>query len=673
MPVLVAALTSFLVVLPWVRRGWLLLLDWTPGPHLPVPKAFWGLDGTHQAGLPFALLALGVSKAVGAAMMGWLLIAVALAVSGVGAGILVGGTSLRRIAAGTLYAVNPLVFDRVFAGHVGYLMAYAVLPLVVASVLRWRDEFSWRGMRPALWLALATALTSHFLWIGGVVLLAHVATSNRRRPSLGWISLIAVLTLLMSAYFIVPSVGRAEPVQTSHGHLEAFRTRPDPGLGLAVNVAGLYGFWRVEPTLPKQEVAGWPVFLGAIVLLAGAGLRRAWREDETRHLAHVLGVSGVAGLFLAMGDQGPTGPVFRWLFDHVPGFEIMREPQKFACLLALGYAVGFAFAIENLARGAIRKGARVAASALAVVLPLLYTPTLLFGLAGAAPVTRYPSSWSAVDRLMGGGDGKLLFLPWHQYLSFPFTGRVIANPADGFFRRETLAGDNVELPAVRSDSVLRRSQYLEFLYAHGQDLCAFGQLVAPLGVEYVALASTVDFTSYKWLDNQVDLKVLVRRRDLTLYRNLRYVGPGQVAGRLDTVADWGELANRANAGRLDGAPHAVKSSGPGPVRKVPCVGGPLPAPPSPPVERQSPVAYSVPAGASGVVGLPETFDRSWGLRGGRAIELSAGTVGLPADDREGTARFGHWRTVRTAYLLSILTTFLVAVAGFRRSMLGNRG
>ncbi|HVE47619.1 MAG TPA: hypothetical protein VNA57_12840 [Acidimicrobiales bacterium] len=621
--------------------------------------------------MPFGLAIAGASRIVGGAIVSWLVIATVLAISAAGAACLVGGRPITRIGAGTLYAVNPLVFDRIFAGHVGYLLGYALLPLLLASLLRWRNDFSRRGMRPALWMALVIGLTPHFFWIGGVVLLFSAAAGPDRRRALGWTGAVVSLTLVMSAYFIAPSVGHSTQA-VGEADVSSYRTRADPALGLAVNVAGLYGFWRPEPRLPKQDVAGWPLFLGAIGLLAAYGLSRARRDEATRHLASAVALSGVTGFFLALGDQGPTGPLFRFLFDHVPGFAIMREPHKFVALLALAYAAGFGFALEDLGRRMEGRRARIALGVLALGLPILYTPTLFFGLAGRVKTSEYPPSWAAADRIMGEGDGKVLFLPWHQYLGFPFTGRVIANPADVTFRRDAIEGDNVELTNLATSSTLKRSGYLEFLFAHGGELCAFGRLVAPLGVEYVALASAADSDRYGWLNEQVDLERVLDRPGMVLYRNAAYSGGATRGRQLERAADWGELASLANEGKLLSRPYLLTTQGPGDVADQPCH-----APPSPRaaftgqgrVTPQSPVSYRVPAGPTGFVGLPEPFDPSWQLKGRPAIELAGGLVGLPTDGTASTARFGHWRRVQLGYATSLLATATVLVAGlqFRRS------
>ena len=127
----------------------------------------------------------------------------------------------------------------------------------------------------------------------------------------------------------------------------------------------------------------------------------------------------MAGYFLALGDQGPTGGLFRLAYEHVPGFVMMREPDKFAVLVALAYAYGFGSGIAWLTNGSRQKAAQVAATALAIALPLAYTPNLLGGLGGQVKASELPSSWSFASRL--AGHATVLFLPWHEYFPTPFT------------------------------------------------------------------------------------------------------------------------------------------------------------------------------------------------------------------------------------------------------------
>jgi hypothetical protein len=648
-----------------MAEGWLLLLDWQRGPHVPPPSALWGLEGQLPVAVPFLAGAWVLGRVVDPSIVAWLPIVAALGLAGVTLGRLVGGSPLRRLPAGLLYAVNPFVYDRLYAGHVSFLLAYAVLPLAVASLLKATRADAGRSawVRPVLWITLLVALTPHFAWIIAVPCIVLVAC-DRSRSTLRRLGGVALAVLVTNAYLVLPAVvgGGQNAVDVGPADLTAFRTSGE-GLGVLGNVVGLHGFWRQEVPLPKDEVPGWPLFLAAILLVAVAGARTVWRRGDDHRLVLVAGGAGGIGVVLAVGDQGPAGAVYRWLFVNVPGFEIMREPQKFSALVALAYAVLFGLGAEALVRGATGRVSGRMWAATVLVLPIAATPTLFWGLRGRVEVSHYPAAWAEADRLMGDGPERILFLPWHQYLGFPFTGRVVANPASNAFRRDVIAGDNVELPELRSASLSARSAYLEFVYEHGAQVETFGQLVAPHGVKYVVVAKVVDWRTYAWLDRQRDLVKVLDRPGIAVYRNLRPVALGTRMDAAVTVEDWGELVGLSEQMDLSGTAVRARRLAPGRIRM------PAEAIPSAPVtidgavRRRSAVRYDVPPGRPGWLVIAEPFDDEWRLDGRSAVPLAWGATGFPIGAGRDEVVFARWAVVRLGYGISLAS---VGFLGFRR-------
>lgn len=669
-PFVLAVVMAVAVAAPLARKGWLLLLDWVPGPHLDVTRATHGLTGSLPAGLPMSAAVAVTERYLGAAV-GWLPVALALFLAVFGAARLVGGPPSRWVPASVLYGCNPLIYERLAVGHVHYLLAYALLPIAAKSAID--GVRRGRVAAPALWLAAMIACTVHYAWIGGVLYtaIAVVAFGHRGWQGLRWLVGVGATTALTSAYLWLPLLRGRQPFLVTALDLAAYRTQHDPVLGLYPNVAGLYGFWRVgEIRLPKQDVAGWPFFLLAILLVVLVGVRSAWKTPHAGYLVRSATFAGVAGFLLALGDQGPTGGLYRLAFDHVPAFSVMREPQKFIALVALAYAVGFGHGAERLVQAV--SSARVGRLAVAGVaaLPLLYSPTLAGGLAGRVAPAHYPPTWLEADRLMGAGEGRVLSLPWHQYLRPTFSDRVIGNPAANVFRRDVIVPDNVELPRLRSSSTDPRSPYLEFLFSKGRELCAFGDLVAPLGVEFVALARAVDFAGYSWLSQQVDLEVVLDRPDIVVYRNLRYQGIGYRVDKKTVVRDWGEVIERSRTGQVSASAIAVRSATPGAVAAGGCT------PPAHGAEvartrsRRSSVAYGVPPGPPVPLILAEPYDSSWSLVGQSPRRLVGGAMGFEAPARGGVIRFEQWTLVRFGYVISGLTVVVggVVVGRRRRNM-----
>jgi hypothetical protein len=577
----------------------------------------------------------------------WLPLTAFFPVAAWGVSRLVGGSLWCRIGAATLYCANPFVLQRIYVGHFGLLLGYALLPFAVTSALRFVQSGNWWMPTPALWWAVLTALSPHFTWIYGVVLVAVWLTHTPSRvTSVSRLVAVGATFALLSMYILLPHMATQLSVSTgTSSDLALYHTTGDPHLGLFANVFGLYGFWRLGPgpTLPKDVVTGWPFLLLALLFVASVGAAARLRgvhgssptqgeDPPSRRTPAALLIIGIAGYFLALGAQGPTGPLFRWAYFHVPFFAVMREPQKCLMLTALAYAVFFGWGVERFAGSVTRlrlDGRTVGAATLAVLLPLAYTPTIFDGLAGQIAPSHLPPSWQAADRLIGDGPGQILFLPWHLYLAFPFTDeRVIANPAPASFRRSVISGDNVEAGGIETTSTSTRSAYLEHLFTLGPETHDFGSLVAPLGVQFVVLAKTVDWRSYSWVAEQPDLRLVMDSAGLEVWHNTSYAGVGQSTGK-----------------RV--------------IRQI------------------SPVAYAIGPGPPGPVSLDATYQQGWELDGQVARQSATGTLLFRVGRGGGIARFTPWGLTRLGYIVSgttfVLLSALVAAARARRRARGPRG
>ncbi|MDA8391764.1 MAG: hypothetical protein M0Z87_02985 [Actinomycetota bacterium] len=666
-PWLAGIAVAVAVCLPWLGGGYLWLLDYVVGPHSPVlgPQVY-GLDGGLVAALPLNMVVAWAGHLPGGS--GTLVLPFAFfPVASAAAASLAGGRTGTRVVAGLAYCVNPFVYDRFFAGQLGLMAGYAILPWAVASLLRLPGAKGLSWLRTALCWAALVATSPHFAWIFAIPV-AVVALAHRlRRTVVIRLVVVTVSTALTTSYALATGAAGGIGQHIGLRNLAEYATQPDKHLGLAVNVAALYGFWRVGPPLAKEVVTGWPALLAAMYLLAAAGYLHQFRRPDAsfpgRKGAAVLALSGGLGLLAAMGAHGPTGPLYRWAYLHVPYFAVMREAQKFDMLVALGLSVGLGWGVGLLVESAVRPGVARTWLGLGLLLPLVYEPLLFYGLAGNVSTTSPPSGWMKADRIMGRGQGRVLVLPWHQYLSFPYTAnRVIANPAAGLLTRPVISGDNVQLPGLPTTSTSPRSAFLTYVFAHGGQVRHFGALLAPLGVRYVLVEKTIDWRSYSWLAHQADLTRVLDTRSVALYRNDVASPPGEIVRSAVHAPRWSSLL--ANQGQVA---HVALLSPSYRARRGAAVG--TLAPSSSPrsdletAKRTSPVTYSVPPAPPGSwVQLSEPYTRGWVLDGHAAVPLAEGNLGWPAPARGGTAVFRPWHLARLGYLVSVATTAALVAA-----------
>jgi hypothetical protein len=605
-PLLLGVVLAALVCYPFAG-GRLLLLDFVSGPHQPLlPATAFGLDGGLTAGLPltigFGLLdrLLGQAGSVVPA-------AVFFPLATTGAARLLRTAVLpARIGAGLFYAVNPFVFDRLYAGQLGVLLGYALLPFAVAALLDAAQE-PHRVGRAACWAGATVMMSEHFAWILVPMTVAIFLTRQHRVQALVRLGAVALGAAAISAYLLVaPGLVGTRPAGPL-AQLAAYRTQGDPRVGLLVNVAGLYGFFRPGPTEPKNLFSGWLAVLAALMLVVVVGYVAVLRDAVHRRDGLAILAAGIAGYFLALGDQGPTGGLFRLAYEHIPGFVIMREPDKFAVLVALAYAYGFGWGIVWLTTRSRQKVAQVAAAGLAIVLPFAYTPNLLGGLGGQVKASEFPSSWSIASRLVG--QDTVLFLPWHEYFPTPFTDqRVIANPATVYFAGTTLTSQNPG-PGYGFTAEDPEHVFLDQVLGPPVDLQRVSVALADLGVRFVALAKVADWRDFARVGNAHGI-------------HLAYSSPS-----LDLFA----VAPTVQETRDD--------------RRI----RPL-----------DPVDYRVLPGHPGVVALPVPYSQGWTLDGHPAVRLTDGQVGVLAPAGGGVDHYGPSSGVLASEIGSLAAVLVAA-------------
>ncbi len=635
--VLFGTLLGVGVCWPFFGSRPLLLLDWVVGPHAHLPVSIYGLDGGLTTGVLGALGTVGLVHVLGEPAT-WLMVFAFFPLAALGVGRLVGGSVIGRIGAATITCVNPWVFNRLYAGDVILLLGFALLPFALTSALRDREGHDMSGaLVCALWWAVLTALAPQFAWIYGIVVViaavalwAHRATARGRVRAVGaaleWLGVAMAGFVLMTLYVLVPDTLVPLPVKVTTRTLHLYATTGDPHLGLFVNVAGLYGFWRTGPgpTLPKDVVSGWPLFLLAMLLLVASGYWVAMRSREggvdlqRRVSGWAVLACGIVGYLLALGAQGPTGAVFRWAYQRVPFFDVLREPQVVLMLTALMYAVGVGWGLDHVAkrsRSSMRSWVRpMMAASVGIVLPLAYTPTIFGGLAGQLSPSTLPHAYVRADRIVGRGDGQVLVLPWHLYESVPFAGeRTIANLGPSLFTRPVISPDDVQLRGVETQTTTPRSHYVADLVDGEYSKSHFGAQVAPLGIEYIALQKVVNWVSYGWLAHESDLRVALDTSSLEVWRNLDYRGVG------DRTSDFR------------------------------------------PVVEVSPVAYRVGSGPPGTVTIDAAYEPGWRLDGVTGTPTAQGTIRFDiVTHAGGMAVFSPWGATRIAYTVSGAVAVLIA-------------
>ncbi len=531
---LVYSSVALLILLPLFLPGYILTLDLVFTPHIPWPTQ---LSNTSV----FEALLHVANIIIPSQVIEKLLLFAIFVLSGVGAHRLMQLVAKPMnhnyvfwgaYAAGLLYMINPFVYSRFMAGQYLVLLGYALTPFLVAATIRLIQQPSWqRSLVAAAWATAIAGVSIHHI---GIVLVMTVATAT----ALGWhyrqqtahlkkaaiFCLLAIgTTLLVNSFWLIPTaLGKTDISQaaSSFGNeaFDAFATNSSGALGAFGNVMRLQGFWadsRDMYTLPQQQVPAWGVWVLILWVVVIIGALILWRHSKALTVA--LTASAIPIVVIT------TTPVISILSHTLPFIGGYREPEKFVGLLALVFALFAGIGVAGVIAYLNKRDERLASATLGglLALPLVITPTIIWGANGQLQPRDYPKDWYTVNDQLHSDPSvkKVLFLPWHQYINFGFSDRIIANPALKFFDAPMVAGDNPEYKNLQPTvpNAFNRQVESQIVNAHTR-ASDIGKQLASLGFTHVLLAKEYDYANYDYLDHQHKLTLQSDTSTLKLYK-----------------------------------------------------------------------------------------------------------------------------------------------------------
>jgi len=516
---------------PLLRPGYVLAFDMVFVPRPPVSLELLGISTSLPRSVPTGLFVALLSRAVSGQVVQKLALVAIVGLAAYSMARLVPSERRgARLAAGVLYAWNPLTYERLLLGQWAFLLGYAMLPWVVGAALAVRRGEPVALPRLVLWMAAVT-VAGPYAGVFAALLALAVAWappadrlrdppngSPRPAPSAARLALlVGGAGLLVSLPWLVPTLLHPAVPQDPGLAQTLFRSRADSPVGTLGSLVSLGGLWRTDLAPPGRSTLAWIPAAAIILGLAVAGWRRLSGRWPRGAVAGLLGAAGL-GLALAMAPHVPgLDAATRWAATHLPGGGFLRDSQKFVVPVAIAEAMGFGMGVDLVLARTTRRGWTIAASILLAALPIALAPTFAWGAAGrlGEPVS-YPRSWAAVARITSDDPtpGAILVLPWHRYLPFEWNGgRTVLDPALVSFERPVVGNTSLEVGGEALPAEDAWSRRADPAVASGRPLAPD---LAPLGVRYVLLWKTADWRES--LPRVADLAAVLDTPDLTLYR-----------------------------------------------------------------------------------------------------------------------------------------------------------
>ena len=338
----------------------------------------------------------------------------------------------------------------------GVGMAYSILPFVIYAFLNVFENLEGKSsikvfnysLIASLFLSLQLLFDIRIAYVTLVAIFAYwiikiVESKNFKYflESFVFVFLIpGLLFLLIHAFWIIPTiVSHQNPVEqlgSAYSSLDAVKffsfAKLEDSISLLhpnwpENIFGKTGFLK-------------PEFL-ILPLLAYSSLLFISKIKEQKAKTYILyfAILGLLGAFLAKGVNEPFGNIYLWMFDHLPGFIIFRDPTKWYALVALSYSILIPFSIWKIYEWIKSKNKLYFQNLflLFIVFCLLYLirPALFGQLTGTFKSTQMPQDYVRLEKFLSPQNNfsRTLWIPTTQRFGY-YSNSHPAIPAQNFYK-----------------------------------------------------------------------------------------------------------------------------------------------------------------------------------------------------------------------------------------------
>lgn len=354
-----------------------------------------------------------------------------------------------------LFIANTYVLLLIDGGQLSLAVAYSLVPLAVVYLTK---------PLQLAWVAVAISfLDIRYLYFVAILAILYIIFNSRQFKSC-LISGLVAGTVLVGAhsYWLLPSLLTTAP------SLPAGYSRQSQVSTLSFATFN-HALFLVQPHWPKNIFGQITPPSPHFFLLPILAFLPLVAFPRNKFVLYWIGMA-LLSLFLAKGDKPPLPQVYPWLFSHIPGFSLFRDPVKFFTLLSLSYSVLIAFSSRYL----FQKN-RLLPSLIAIYLFFLITPVLRGQATGLFSQVRNTDSYLQLAGYFKSDQdqGGIVWIP--------------SKPPLGYSSPAHPSTDALTLLTKRpfSTGVVGSYELLNFL----RDASYSGQLLGLASVKYLGIAA----------------------------------------------------------------------------------------------------------------------------------------------------------------------------------------
>jgi hypothetical protein len=448
-------------------------------------------------------------------------------------------------ATGILYIFSPIIFTRIVAGYIYYLVAYFLSPLILASFLKGKEENKNRYfIIAALLLSFATVQIQFLPMVFLILLIFSLVDFKRIKKSIKGLFIVMSLTSLMILSPILLSqliVKTSELPFNPKQLLSYFTVATASDLAKSFRMLGYEGMPYSYLNLGTGKdlfsynvgiIPVWVFYVDFLLPIIGFSVLFFRRDKYAISFALV----SVIGLYLLKGTNPPFSGFFAFLFTNV--LYIFRELWHIAFLYSFSITFLVAFFIDRLRQFKSKPVVKVPISVALIFIIIISNgyPLFLGNFAGYLQTYDYPEQYHKLyNKVLSIPDYNVLILPYvnpirYDNLRLQGLDPLITDTSSMIL--PTILG-NRESPNLGLSIWLLSS--MQENKTHN-----LGKLLSGFGIKYIILRNDFisKYPSYtplgkltsfreKWytsleplLDSQKELKIISNTTQYKIYENL---------------------------------------------------------------------------------------------------------------------------------------------------------
>lgn len=437
-------------------------------------------------------------------------------------------------AVGILYVFSPIVFTRIVAGHIYYLIGYSLSPLVIATFLKGKEENrNSYFIAAALLLSFAVIQIQFLVMILLILLVFSLVDFKKIKKSVIGLSIVISVTLLISfsPTLLAQLFTTSEKTSINITQLLSYAALNSASdLAKSFRILGYevqpYSYLRLDNT---GIIPFWVFYLDFLIPIIGFSALFFRKDKYTISLA----IISVIGLYLLKGTHAPLSGVFVYLFTH--GLFIFRELWHVAFLYSISITFLVAFFLERLAQLRFKAlKIPIAAALISLIVVSNGYPLLLGDFGEYLQTYDFPEQYHTLyTKLQSEPESNVLILPYVNPIKYD---NLRLNGLDLLI----MDSSSMIFPSILPNSGSATGASTWLLSSMQQNMTQnLGNLLSGFGIKYIVLRDNFDSnylelaprsTLYglreKWhesfeqlLDSQENLKLISNTSEYKVYEN----------------------------------------------------------------------------------------------------------------------------------------------------------